>query len=152
MEVKAITLEDDLEKLVAEINDALWGQDNEMSTHDADSLTEYLKRQDTIFIACHEHSHSSRTLMGTASSRIEIKPYGKEKWLYVDELDVCANQRRKGVGRLLMRALLDIAEHEGCHELWLGAETENHAAIKLYQSLAPDDECEVSGFTWETAE
>ena len=75
---------------------------------------------DTVFIACHAEPEQGAALLGIASSRIEIKPYQSELWLYVDEVDVCADQRKKGAGKLIMQTLIKIAEREGCEELWPG--------------------------------
>lgn len=150
MIVKEITLEDDLDSLVLRINDASWDDANEISAYDVACLRAYLERQDTIFITCDEKSDEGTVLLGIASSRIEIKPYGKELWLYVDEVDVCADQREKGAGKLIMQTLVKIAEDRGCAELWLGAEADNDPANALYRSLAPNEVSNVTGYTYET--
>ena len=90
--------------------------------------------------------------MGMASGRFEIKPYGQERWLYVDEVDVCADQRQKGAGKAIMQRLIELAEQAGCEELWLGTEVDNAAANALYRSLQPDDVSQVVGYTFETDE
>lgn len=149
MEVKVITLEDNLDELVAHINQADWDEANEMSEYDVEALAAYLERQDTLFVACYETSSERSTLLGMASARIEIKPYGKERWLYVDEVDVCADQRQRGAGKLIMQKLLEIAEDQGCEELWLGTEVDNHPANALYNSLTPDDVTKFIGYTYE---
>ena len=148
-ETSLITLEDDLERLVKEINQAAWDERNEMTAYDAISLAAYLARQDTVFVACHEGSGSDRTLLGIASGRLEIKPYDLERWLYVDEVDVCADQRRKGAGKAIMTFLLELADDMECEEVWLGTEVDNDAANALYRSLDPDDVGDVVGYTWE---
>lgn len=142
----------DLARLVDEINDASWDDANEMSVYDVKSLSAYLNRADTLFVACHENSSHGSTLLGFASSRFELKPYGEEKWLYVDELDVCANQRQRGAGSAIMRKLFELAEEADCEEVWLGTEVENAAANALYRSLDPDDVAEVVGYTYELDE
>ncbi len=152
IEVKVISLEDNLPQLVDEINRAAWDEDNDMSEYDVESLSAYLGRQDTLFIVCHDVSPDQITLLGTASARIEMKPYDKEFWLYVDEVDVCADQRRKGAGKAIMHKLLEIAHERGCEDLWLGTDPENIAANALYQSLEPDDVAQVVGYTYEMYE
>lgn len=152
MEVRDVTLDDDLDQLVADINRASWDEANEISGYDVGSLRAYLKRQDTLFTACYDLTNGKRKLLGIASSRIEIKPYGEERWLYVDEIDVCVDQRRKGVAKLIMQKLLQIANDSGCEELWLGTEIDNQAANALYKSLNPDDIANVIGYTYETDE
>jgi len=152
IDVNIITPSDDLRKIVHEINHASWDSANEMSVYDVESLSTYLEREDTLFITCHNISSDPPTLLGIASSRIEIKPYGKELWLYVDEVDVCSDQRRKGAGKAMMQKLIEIANEKGCEEVWLGAEVENMAANALYRSLKPATVSRVVGYTFEINE
>jgi len=158
MQVHVLTTSDNLEKLVNDINRALWDEDNEMSEYDISSLKAYLNQPDTVFITCYKPDSSndgsrpedfSGQLLGMASARFEHKPYDKNPWMYVDEVDVCVNQRRKGAGKLMMSVLIDMAEKAGCTELWLGTETDNDAAKALYQSLEPDEVEEFIGFNYE---
>jgi ribosomal protein S18 acetylase RimI-like enzyme len=152
IDVNIITPSDDLSKIVHEINHASWDRANEMSVYDVESLLTYLERQDTLFVICHDISSDPPTLLGIASSRIEIKPYGRELWLYVDEVDVCSDQRRKGAGKAIMQKLIEIAIEKRCEEVWLGAEVENMAANALYLSLEPDEVSQVVGYTFEINE
>ena len=147
--VSVVTLVDNLQPLVDEINRADWDHANEMSEYDVVALSAYLERQDMVFVACHDVTDDGRTLLGMASARVELKPYGNERWLYVDEVDVCADQRRRGAGKAIMRKLIDLAEEAGCNEVWLGTEEDNLAANALYQSLDPDDVTQVIGYTYE---
>ena len=146
--VSLITRADDLSKIVDEINHASWDRANEMSVYDVESLFTYLERQDTLFVTCHDIASEPRTLLGIASARIEIKPYGRELWLYVDEVDVCSDQRRKGAGKAIMQKLIEIANEKRCEEVWLGAEVANMAANALYLSLKPDEVTQVVGYTF----
>lgn len=152
IEISIITADDDLDGLVAEINHAAWDEANEMSAYDAASLEVYLQRQDTLFVACHDNSNGQRRFMGMASCRFEMKPYDQSRWLYVDEVDVCADQRQKGAGKAIMQKLIELAEQAGCEELWLGTEVDNAAANALYRSLEPDEVSQVIGYTFETDE
>lgn len=152
MEFKFVTPEDDLERVVDEINQSSWDDTNDMAAYDVESLAAYLDRQDVLFLTCHDVSVKKPKLMGIASSRIEIKPYGKELWLYVDEVDVCADQRQKGAGAAMMQTLIETAQERGCEEIWLATELENTAANALYRSLEPDDVAQVIGYTYETFE
>ncbi len=150
MEVLTVSLEDDLAQLVADINAASWDEANEMCAYDVPGLRDYLQRQDNVFIACYESSAAGRSLLGIASARLQLKPYGNELWLYVDEVDVCEDQRRRGAGKLMMSALRDFAQTRGCEEMWLGTEVENDSANALYKSLDPDDVAQFIGYTYET--
>ncbi len=148
--VSVLSIDDDLEQLVDEINEASWDDANQMSKFDVEALSAYLSRQDTLFVACHDVDGSGRTLLGIASSRLEIKPYNEERWLYVDEVDVCADQRQRGAGKAIMRKLIELAHELDCEEVWLGTEVDNQAANALYRSLEPDSAEQVIGYTWET--
>ena len=152
MKARKISPDEDLHRLVEEINGASWDEANEMTRYDVEGLQAYLERQDTVFIACHEDPDDGGALLGIASSRIEIKPYDKELWLYVDEVDVCADQRKKGAGKLIMQTLMAIAKEEGCGELWLGTEVDNVPANALYRSLDPADASTFVGYTFATSD
>ena len=149
MKIRQITAADDLTRITDQINRCAWDEDNEISEYDANSLASYLERQDTVFVVCWE-DEAEQVLLGMASSRIEIKPYAGERWLYVDEVDVSAAHRRKGAGKQIMQFLIDFAEDNNCEEVWLGTEADNEPAKALYRSLDPDDVADVVGFTWET--
>ncbi len=148
--VERVEAGDDLRPLVDAINGARWDEANDVTPYDAGSLATYLQHQDTVFVACWEQSTSGeRVLLGMASGRFEIKPYDEERWLYVDEVDVCADQRRRGAGGAIMRELIELARAHGCTEVWLGTEVDNEPANALYRSLDPDDVGAVVGYTYE---
>ncbi|MCR9260423.1 MAG: GNAT family N-acetyltransferase [Pseudomonadaceae bacterium] len=151
MKVVVVTRDDNLQKLAQDINAAAWDEGNEMSEYTSDALLAYFDRQDTLFVACYEED-AHHTLLGIASGRFEIKPYAHERWLYVDEVDVCANHRQKGVGKAIMQKLIKLAEEADCEEVWLGTEVDNQAANALYLSLEPDDVASVVGYTYEMEE
>ena len=88
-------------------------------------------------------------LLGIASGRVEIKPYDATQWLYVDEVDVCVNQRRKGAGREIMQALCNYAVNNDCELVWLGTEVDNVAANALYNSMQPDEVDDFTGYCYE---
>ena len=146
MHVQIVKPDDDLQALAAQINDAEWDDANEMADYDAQSLQYYLLQQDTVFIACHD---ADGVLLGISSGRFLIKPYEKERWLYVDEVDVAVNHRKKGAGKAMMNKLFDMADDHDCEEVWLGTETDNEPAKALYRSLDPEEEETFVGFTWE---
>ena len=147
--VHTITLNDDLQSLVADINQATWDDANDMAPYNVEALRAYLTAQDTIFVACYDLTDNNKTFLGMASARLQIKPYDASRWLYIDEVDVCADQRRKGAGKALMQTLLKIAQDTHCEEVWLGTEPDNHAANALYRSLDPDDIEQFIGYTYE---
>jgi len=145
--VTVTSLDDDLEQVVSDINQAAWDDANEITPYDSLSLAAYLKCQDTLFLTCYNNTPTSTTLLGIASARFEMKPYDQEKWLYIDELDVCADQRNRGAGTAIMRKLIDLAEINGCEEVWLGTEPDNTAANALYNNIV-----QFIGYTYEIDE
>lgn len=146
MKVRTVSVDDDLEHLVGQINCATWDDANDLPAFDAESLKIYLDRQDTILVVCHD---AEGGLLGIASSRVEIKPYGRQTWLYVDEVDVCLDKRRQGVGKQMMLALIRVASERGCQEVWLGTEVDNLPANALYRSLGPAEAASVIGYTYQ---
>lgn len=147
--VNVITLNNDLARLVEEINQAVWDAANDISPYDVESLSAYLAREDTLFVACHEVVENASLLLGIASARLEIKPYDKAQWLYIDEVDVCADKRQQGAGKAIMKKLIELAKDAGCNEVWLGTEVDNQAANKLYKSLNPDEVAQLIGYAYE---
>ena len=147
LSVELVTAESDIQQLVTDINKALWDEDD-LGDYDEASLAAYLHCPDTIFLACYEVSSDHRVLMGMASSRVELKPYDQERWLYVDEVDVCVDQRQKGAGKAMMNQLITMAREKGCVEVWLGTEVDNDAANALYRALKPTDVETFIGYTF----
>ncbi|MCB1646357.1 MAG: GNAT family N-acetyltransferase [Pseudomonadales bacterium] len=148
MHLRFITLEDDLAELAHRINVADWDEGNEIEMYSAESLAAYLQHEDVYLLVC-EVSAQNTEVMGMASGRVLHKPYGRNRWLYVDEVDVCVPHRQKGAGKAMMNALLQLAANRGCNDVWLGTETDNVAANALYRSLKPADAEQFIGYAWE---
>ncbi len=146
---KWVTESDDLDAIVADINNAQWDAANEMTTYQVESLRYYLQQVDTLFLVCYLTQESASVLGGIASARVQHKPYDKMKWLYIDEVDTAANFRQRGVGSSLMKCLLAYADENDLEEVWLGTESDNMPARKLYESLQPNFIDQVVGFTFE---
>ncbi len=145
--VRQITCADDLRHLVAQINRAEWGRDNDVDSYSVVDLERFLSKEDTVFVAAFS-ADNDHNLVGMASGRIESKPYAQMKWLFIDEVDTSASCRRRGVGRALMVRLLEIARDSGCQEVWLGTESTNSVANAFYKSLSPRVVDEVVGYTF----
>lgn len=126
----------DLPSLVREIDTAAWTPASEIEPGDytASGLRASLDDPGTLFCV----ARSAGVLVGMASARVMTRANG-QRWLYVDEVDVCADRQRQGIGRSLMRFLLDLAKRRACQEVWLGTETDNTAANALYHSLEPTE-------------
>jgi ribosomal protein S18 acetylase RimI-like enzyme len=143
--VKRIGEQDDLAGLVADINGAHWDDANDMGAYQVTDLAAYLRRTDTAFFACYQGAR----FLGMGSGRLEMKPYDRARWFYLDELDVVVNGRRQGAGSALLEAFLAHAEALGCEELWLGTELQNDAARALYDAAGPQERASFLGYTFK---
>ncbi|MFI1221479.1 MULTISPECIES: GNAT family N-acetyltransferase [unclassified Streptomyces] len=72
---------------------------------------------------------------------------GTEMCLY--ELGVDEPFRRRGIGRALTRALVDLARERGCYGLWVGVERDDEAALATYRSAGARDDGGFAMLTWE---
>ena len=73
------------------------------------------------------------TVVGKATAMVHRRP-DKEDELYLDEIDVIPSLRRKGIAKLILAKVLEMADEWGCEECWLGTEKDNIPARKLYES------------------
>lgn len=55
---------------------------------------------------------------------------GTEMFLY--ELGVVEAYQNRGIGRLLVRALADLARERGCYGMWVLTDHDNAAALRAY--------------------
>ncbi len=74
---------------------------------------------------------------------------GTEMFLY--ELSVAEAHRRRGIGRLLVEHLADLARSRGCYGMWVLTDADNRAAIATYSAAAGKLEGEhvMLGWTFE---
>lgn len=72
---------------------------------------------------------------------------GTEMCLY--ELGVDARFRRRGIGRALTRALVDLARERDCYDVWVGVETDDEAALATYRSAGAGDDGRFAMLVWE---
>jgi GNAT superfamily N-acetyltransferase len=77
----------------------------------------------------------SHRLTGFASYSFLWPAVGLTRSLYLKELYVVADSRQKGIGKLLMRHLYDIAVKYNCSRVEWTTDTDNLGALQFYSEL-----------------
>ena len=78
-------------------------------------------------------------VVGMCSAVDYVHP-DKAPQLWINEIGVASTHRRRGVGRLLLDAMLAHGRRLGCTEAWLGTEPDNVPARALYESAGAQPE------------
>lgn len=78
-------------------------------------------------------AHTGDRLAGWAWGYRQIRPDG-HTMLLLYELDVVAEEQRKGIGASLVEAFLELGQREGHRRMWVLTEIDNEAAIALYEA------------------
>ena len=86
-------------------------------------------------------------VVGMASGNDYLHP-DKPVMFWVNEMGVAPTHQRRGIGKKLLRRILDLARELGREEVWLGTEDDNVAARALYKSLDGEEESFVM-YTYE---
>jgi ribosomal protein S18 acetylase RimI-like enzyme len=71
---------------------------------------------------------------------------GTEMFLY--ELGVAEDARRRGVGSALVRALAELARERSCHGMWVGVDPANEAALATYRRAGAQREEAFTSLEW----
>lgn len=79
------------------------------------------------------------TVVGMATGNDYLHP-DKPVQFWVNEMGVAPSHQRRGIGKQLLRCLLELAKGLGREEAWLGTEVDNVAARALYKSLDGEEE------------
>ena len=86
------------------------------------------------------------TVVGIATANEYLHP-DKPVQFWVNEMGVAKSHRRRGIGKLLLGRILELAGERGYEEIWLGTEDDNLAARALYRSMGGKEEPFVM-YTW----
>ena len=78
-------------------------------------------------------------VVGMASAVHYVHP-DKPPELWVNEVGVALSHHRRGIGRLMLEALLAHGRRLGCREAWVATEPSNTAARALYASVGGTEE------------
>lgn len=126
--------------VIEAIDTASWVPESELEPGDyqVENVIQFVSNKDCVLCV----AEADGQFAGVAFGFVLKKPHGPT-WLYIDEVDVCADKQRQGVGTEIMKFLFDYAKAEGCDEVWLATEHDNVPANALYKSLEPSviDKC-----------
>jgi aminoglycoside 6'-N-acetyltransferase I len=82
-------------------------------------------------------------VVGFASGVHYVHP-DKRAQMFINEVGVAPTHQGRGIGKAVVRTLLQHAQRLGCEEAWVLTERDNHAAMRLYASAggeqSPQDE------------
>jgi len=86
-----------------------------------------------------DHHHLAVALdqdvvVGFASGVTYIHP-DKPLELWINEVGVASSHRNQGIGKQVIRALLEVCRAMGCREAWVLTDRSNSAARLLYESI-----------------
>lgn len=79
---------------------------------------------------------------------VEIAHPDKAPEMLLYELGVQERHRRRGIGRALVRHLVELARVEGCREMWVPVESGDAIAIATYRSAGAGAVEECGILTW----
>lgn len=94
-----------------------------------DLLIEFLANPSNILVVALEEG----VVVGMATGIVYVHP-DKPRQLFVNEVGVDDAFQGRGLGKQLVRALLDEGQRRGAVEAWVATEWENEAARALYRS------------------
>ena len=72
---------------------------------------------------------------------------GTEMFLY--ELAVAEPFQRRGIGKALVNALLEIARERACYDMWVLTDADNEAALATYRTTGTSAESSHVMLTWD---
>ena len=78
-------------------------------------------------------------VVGFVSAVIYLHPDKSSPELWINEIGVASTHQRQGIGKMLLRYLLEDAEQSGCTEAWVLTDRENIAAMAMYKSAGGEE-------------
>lgn len=72
------------------------------------------------------------TIVGFVSAVHYVHPDKPSPELWINEVSVAPDHRRRGVGRAMMERTLSLAAALGCSSVWVLTDRDNPAAMRLY--------------------
>lgn len=86
-------------------------------------------------------------VIGMASAVTMLHP-DKAPMVFISEVGVNDDYLRRGIGKRLTRALIDLVQADGERDIWLATEDDNVAARALYNSLGARETKDVVVYDW----
>ena len=78
------------------------------------------------------------SVVGFASAVDYVHP-DKPRELWINEVGVAPSHQRQGLGRQLLRAMLDLGGRLGCRDAWVLTSPANGPAVRLYEAAGGTD-------------
>ncbi|XP_055473621.1 N-acetyltransferase family 8 member 7-like isoform X1 [Psammomys obesus] len=103
-----------------------------LHTDMADITTTYLSSHDSCFWV----AESGGQIVGMVAARPVEDPLLPKKQLRLYHLSVSSEHRRQGIGKAMVRTVLQFAEAQGFSEVVLTTSMLQYAALALYQGMA----------------
>jgi len=78
-------------------------------------------------------------VVGFASGVHYLHPDKLQPEFWINEVGVAPTHQAQGLGKALMRSLLQVAQSLGCAEAWVLTERSNKSAMRFYKSVGADE-------------
>ena len=85
--------------------------------------------------------------IGMASATVLFHP-DKSPTLFINEVGVSEDHRRRGVASELVKRLIRWGEEQGCTSTWLATEDDNHPARALYHACDAREQTGLVMYDW----
>ena len=91
---------------------------------------------------------SDGIVVGMATGVMVLHP-DKPPSMFINEVGVHEDFRRRGIATLVTQRLLDVARARGCEGIWLTAEGDNTSARALYRTLGARETGGLVIYDWD---
>ena len=85
-------------------------------------------------------------------SGVELSHPDKGTEMFLYELAVAEPFQRRGIGKALVNALLEIARERACYDMWVLTDADNEAALATYRTTGTTAESSHVMLTWDINE
>lgn len=95
-----------------------------------DKVAEFLSNDKNHLIVYYLDSEMVGFVLGYELQRFDVK----DNMMYLHEIDVLPEHRKKGIGKALMHALMDVCKKGDVYKMFLLTERSNSPAVALYEA------------------